>query len=343
MLVTIAINNYNYAAYIQNAIDSALGQTYPDIEVIVVDDGSTDNSPEIIKSYGDKIRPFLKKNEGQVSAMNLAWAEAKGEIVMFLDADDVMLPEAIEKCVEIYKQGDYINVYYIMEKVDGHLKSKGEITPDQGYSSTPPLEDMKKWGYYAVPPTSSHTFRKSFLDKVMPAPLRPAGKDDDPVPMDAYLSTHAPLMGKLYFINEVLGQYRLHGNNKGSLRNNFSMEKLHRMFMRDIHREKIQLKLCREQGIDIKEDRVAFNPLYIKHRFLSYRLFPEKHPVAHDNFWYLLKKGLQAPFVYPYFGTSQKLKSVIAVLVIAFSPRFLIKYVLEKYYINSYRSESDKI
>ena len=63
-LVTILINNYNYGRYLREAIDSALGQTYPFREVVVVDDGSTDNSRDIIRSYGSKILPILKENGG---------------------------------------------------------------------------------------------------------------------------------------------------------------------------------------------------------------------------------------------------------------------------------------
>jgi glycosyltransferase involved in cell wall biosynthesis len=68
-LVSILINNYNYGRFLTEAIDSALNQTYSNIEVIVVDDGSTDNSQEIIKSYQDKIIPILKPNGGQASAI----------------------------------------------------------------------------------------------------------------------------------------------------------------------------------------------------------------------------------------------------------------------------------
>jgi len=63
-LVSIIINNYNYGRYLRSAIDSALGQTYFNTEIIVVDDGSTDNSPEIIKSYEERIKSILKPNGG---------------------------------------------------------------------------------------------------------------------------------------------------------------------------------------------------------------------------------------------------------------------------------------
>ncbi len=92
-LVSILINNYNYGKFLAEAFDSALAQTYDRCETIVVDDGSTDNSPEIIASYGDRIVPIFKTNGGQASAFNAGFAASSGDIICFLDADDVFLPE----------------------------------------------------------------------------------------------------------------------------------------------------------------------------------------------------------------------------------------------------------
>src|SRR4051812_4883990 len=83
-LVSIIIDNYNYARYLPDAIDSALGQTYRPIEVIVVDDGSSDGSREIIIAYGDRLLPVFKANGGQASAFNAGLASCQGEIVIFL-------------------------------------------------------------------------------------------------------------------------------------------------------------------------------------------------------------------------------------------------------------------
>jgi len=77
-LVSIIINNYNYARFLRDAIDSALNQTYDRTETIVVDDGSTDNSREIIAGYGDRIIPVLKENGGQNSAFDAGFAASAG-------------------------------------------------------------------------------------------------------------------------------------------------------------------------------------------------------------------------------------------------------------------------
>ncbi len=102
--VSILINNYNYGRFLPCAIDSVLGQTYGNIEVIVVDDGSTDNSREVIRRYGDRIIPVLKANGGQASAFNAGFRNSHGEIICFLDSDDFYLPAKVERMVNLFQQ-----------------------------------------------------------------------------------------------------------------------------------------------------------------------------------------------------------------------------------------------
>jgi glycosyltransferase involved in cell wall biosynthesis len=99
-LVSIVIPVYNGSNYMQCAIDSALGQEYDNIEVIVVNDGSTDNTDAIAKSYGDKIRYFSKENGGVSTALNLAIENAKGEYISWLSHDDYYLPNKVSRQIE---------------------------------------------------------------------------------------------------------------------------------------------------------------------------------------------------------------------------------------------------
>ena len=89
-LISIVVINYNYARFLRAAVDSALAQTFPNIEVIAVDDGSTDESRDVIESYGNRISSVFKPNGGQGSAFNAGFAASRGEVVIFLDADDAL-------------------------------------------------------------------------------------------------------------------------------------------------------------------------------------------------------------------------------------------------------------
>src|SRR5262249_61789343 len=100
---SIVINNYNYGRFLRDAIGSALNQSYPHVEVIVVDDGSTDGSREIIAGYGDRIIPVLKQNGGQASAYNARVARSCGKVMLFLDSDDMLLRTAVERSLPHFR------------------------------------------------------------------------------------------------------------------------------------------------------------------------------------------------------------------------------------------------
>src|ERR1700730_3706812 len=99
-LVSILINNFNYVEFLNEAIESALNQSYPAIEIIIVDDGSTDGSREVIARHADKVRAVLKENGGQGSAFNAGVAASRGEILCFLDADDFFYPNKVAAVVD---------------------------------------------------------------------------------------------------------------------------------------------------------------------------------------------------------------------------------------------------
>ena len=112
-LVSIIIPAYNAEKYIQRALESALAQTYKDIEIIVIDDGSTDKTAEIIKTYQDpRIIYIFQKNQGQGPARNNGIKKSQGEYITFLDADDYYFPEKVEKQVRFLENHpEYQAVY----------------------------------------------------------------------------------------------------------------------------------------------------------------------------------------------------------------------------------------
>ncbi len=95
-LVSVVIPAYNYERYVGETVRSALGQTHPEIEVLVVDDGSTDGTGEVVRGFGDRVRYLPKENGGLGSARNYGIERARGEFLVFLDADDLLEPEAVE-------------------------------------------------------------------------------------------------------------------------------------------------------------------------------------------------------------------------------------------------------
>jgi len=101
-LVSVVIPTYNQAAYLRAAIDSVLTQTHPAIEVVVVDDGSTDDTPAILTEYGDRIRAIRQTNHGAANALNHGISESRGQYVCWLSSDDAFLPDKIARQVAAF-------------------------------------------------------------------------------------------------------------------------------------------------------------------------------------------------------------------------------------------------
>lgn len=125
-IVSVIIPSYNAARFVTEAIDSVLGQTFQDFEVLLVDDGSTDNTKEILsKKYGDLIQYLYKKNGGVSSARNYAIEKARGKYIALLDADDAWMPEKLEKQVFLLESNKEIGLCYTGAiKVDEQLNFK---------------------------------------------------------------------------------------------------------------------------------------------------------------------------------------------------------------------------
>jgi glycosyltransferase involved in cell wall biosynthesis len=99
--VSVVIPNYNHTRFITGAIQSVLNQTYRSFEVIVVDDGSTDNSREVVASFGSQVRYIWQENQGLAGARNTGIRAARGQLIGLLDADDQWLPDFLEKMVAL--------------------------------------------------------------------------------------------------------------------------------------------------------------------------------------------------------------------------------------------------
>ena len=206
---SIIVTSYNYGRYLRPCIDSALSQTYPDGEVIVIDDGSKDDSPEIIRSYGDRIRATLKENEGPASSWNLGFAQSRGEFVLFLDSDDLLSNSAVEDGLKLFDAADVVRVQWPLWQIDANGNRTGGLIPGSELHEGNLRDALLAHGpaCYMSAPTSGNLWRRSFLEKVLPVP--PQFK----LMCDAYLMTMSPLHGAIRFLREPHGFYRTHGHN----------------------------------------------------------------------------------------------------------------------------------
>jgi glycosyltransferase involved in cell wall biosynthesis len=162
-LVSVIIPNYNNVQYLGKAIQSVLGQTYSDYEIIVIDDGSTDNSHEVVASFGERVHYIWQENKGLGGARNTGIRAAQGEFISLLDADDEWLPAYLERMVGLTTHYPSAAVYYCAAQ---SIDTNGNDLPQVfgGPLATKDLYQTLLRANFIIP--STVTIRRSVLDKV---------------------------------------------------------------------------------------------------------------------------------------------------------------------------------
>lgn len=277
-VVSIVIDNFNYAHFLRRSIDSALAQTCPDVQVVVVDDVSTDASREIIRSYGERVVPVLKTvNGGHGAALNAGFAASDGAIVMFLDADDYLYPDAAEAVVGAMR-ADVAQVQYRLDLVDAggarlDLHPIREVAFDDG--DVRPL--LMSAGRYATTVTSGLAFARAALDRILPMPpeeFRQGG--------DGYLVTVAPLYGRVVSIERPLGAYCKHGANHSQFLSRIAARARWRL-QHDAARFHALGRHAAAQGQTLAGQIGLNDPGHLEERMTSLILDPRLHPYAGDR------------------------------------------------------------
>lgn len=234
-LVTVMIDNYNYGRYLRAATDSALEQSYPRVEVLVVDDGSTDESRELIAGYGDRVRSVLLTNGGQAAAVNAGLPHVRGELLLLLDSDDVLDPDTVEWVVAEFR-GDpaCVRVQYRLRVIDGDGRETGEVMPPARVpllagDLRPQLARFRGWRW---PTTSGNAWRTSAVRAIPPIPevsFRQAA--------DRWWADLVSLQGTVRALPTPGGQYRVHSGSfsggQGRSRDYFTVRVARRQQLHD--------------------------------------------------------------------------------------------------------------
>lgn len=213
MKTSIIINNYNYQEYVGEAIESALSQTLPANEIIVVDDFSSDQSVQVLKnkfSSINQIKLVLKdKNEGQLSAFQAGFAVSIGDIIFFLDADDLLQDTYLETALNFYQNHSDCDFLFTSAELFGSEERIAvcyDRTRDLGFSKISTIYRRTWIGHR----TSTLSMRRRVLDQILPIPYL----EDWRIRADDCLVYGASIANAhKYYLNEPLVKYRVHGNN----------------------------------------------------------------------------------------------------------------------------------
>jgi glycosyltransferase involved in cell wall biosynthesis len=215
-LVSILVPNYNYARYIGETIESALRQTYSKFEVIICDDGSKDNSCDVVETYLQKdsrIKLIRKSNGGVASALNAAYKEAKGEIICILDADDVWIESKLQETIDIFranlKCGFAIHNVIQIDAQSNLIKSN-PLYKDlaDGWMG---INALNNGGFVdGIPPASALSLRREITDHIFPL------NEEFVRNADSLVFRFAPFVTEIGSTTKILSLFRIHGANTTS-------------------------------------------------------------------------------------------------------------------------------
>jgi glycosyltransferase involved in cell wall biosynthesis len=284
--LSVVIANHNYAQYVGEAIDSALGMDWDDIEVVVVDDGSTDGSREVLAGYGPRITAEYTANGGQRAAVNRGFALSTGDVVVVLDADDV-LPTDLPRRLDAVLRPSVAKVQFRMQRIDAAGRTLGEPFP--AYRPVPGPADIRRWvtrtSAYPTPPGSGNAYARWFLDLVLPAGPE-LGRA-----ADSALLAAAPFAGEVLTVPEVLVGYRRHDANDSDVRSDPTR------FVREIDRAVDRWRFTRPFRDPQERDDAALyrSREVLQFRVAASRLTPDRHSTLADSRWRRWRDVLRSP------------------------------------------------
>ncbi|MBH5369003.1 glycosyltransferase family 2 protein [Bradyrhizobium glycinis] len=293
LTLSVVIPNYNYAKYVGAAIQSALDVRWPHVEVVVVDDGSTDNSLEVIAAFGDKVIVVAQANAGQMQSCVNGFRRTSGDVIIFLDSDDALHPDVMSEIAAVWS--DRASKFqFQMRAIDADGNPTGNILPQFFVVPTP--QQVRQWattsGVYPTPPGSGNAYPRWVAERIFDF------KSDfvDRAP-DSYLVTAAPIYGDVITIPKLLVDYRVHGENHGAF---LQLEETR--FAREVdvtrRRFKFFTEVAASAGVHVASDALNRNMLYLCLRAASLALRPDCHPIANDSATSVLQDMLKA-IVYP--------------------------------------------
>jgi glycosyltransferase involved in cell wall biosynthesis len=289
-----------------------------------VDDGSTDESRAIIAGYGDRVRPLLKENGGQGSALNAGFAICRGDIIFFLDADDRLRPDIARLIANALDNNPAaVRAHFRLAVIDAAGQPTGQLLPPARRPL--PGGDLRQavlsYGD-DIPwlPTSGNAFRRAALAQIMPLP---AG--DYPICADYYLLNLSALVGPVLALDVVGGEYRAHGAN-ADYAAGLALERSRRTIR--LSRQTHEHIRQRAASLAPRPARVAPGGVsYIAHRLLSLRLEPAAHPIPGERRLPLLAEGIRVALRRTDRPWPLRLAYGVWLLAVALAPKRLLPWL----------------
>ena len=322
---SIVIINHNYEVYVRDAINSALAQTWPNVEVVVVDDGSIDNSRSVITKFESRIITIFQQRAGHTCAVNAGLAASSGEFVLFLDADDFLYPKAIATAFALFQPGD-AKIQFQLDTIDRDGANLNLTFPFfvKGFSAEQVMEQSLATSWYPWTTSTGNLYCRMYLEQIFPLDQIRISRSPDSI-----MNKLAPLYGSVRTLRQVLGAYRVHGKNSwASTASDWNPQTAVNWLKLNNEMEALFLELAHQRNIPVRRPLVhPFQKLEYEIQVL--RFVPHEQVVAQsllatlvECFRWFCKARWET--------CSGRLARLFFLVFLAFAPIKLLKWVLPK-------------
>ncbi len=330
---SIIIINYNYGRFLAEAISAALSVDAAQKEIIVIDDGSTDNSAAVIGNFGNKIIPIFKTNGGAISCVNEGFRHSSGDIVIFLDADDRISRDVAKWILSVWDPAT-AKVQYLANVIDASGASLGRVQPN--FTKILSQADMRRslitTSNYVSSACSANVYARWYLAEILPLPESYTAHKNAP---DDLLNPVAPLYGKVITLPVPLCDYRHHGTNDTVLLR-FEIDNVTRMVLRDRERLDFVRQKALAREVVVAPDALLRCPYHMVSSIVIRKHSPALCPY---NFTLLRLTvlGIWATAGYRCIGVLEKLTLIVWLLCISLAPRSIALWLITLRYVPSSR------
>jgi glycosyltransferase involved in cell wall biosynthesis len=280
MRLSVIIANWNYRDFVGDAITSALAVDWDDKEVIVVDDASTDDSRSVIESFGGKVAAYFRPKSNHLRAHMFGFDQSTGEVIIFLDADDLLEPEVMEEVATVWRSS-VSKVQYRMNSINGDGTQLGT-----GFPQFPPTNDPERLRRvylrtmsYTTPPGTGNAYSRDFVRKAFS--MAPSTLPSS----DTVLVHLAPILGDVLTITKPLARYRVHGGNYGMLGTLRLRDtgRIRQRLQEDVETARLFATAARRRHLPVPVDPLRRCLSHLQYRLSSYLLDPMAHPFPGDT------------------------------------------------------------
>jgi hypothetical protein len=332
-LLSVIVPNFNYARFLRACLDSALALEYEPKEIIVVDDGSTDDSRTLLEEYerAGKITAIFKANGGQPDAVNVGFQRARGELIYVLDSDDVVFPSMLRQVLAVWTPRTS-KVQFSLESINERGGPLHSVFPNYHHPRSPEdlRESVLKTGEYQSPPTSGNVYARSYLERIVPIDKQRFRFSDGP------MNAVAPLYGDVASIPSPLGQYRMHTQNAWG-RTTFNPRTYTTAVRHNLALEAFVVEHCRQLGLPVEPQPANHGPWALQYRMASACLNASEHPVA-ETPTDVARLGLAAVYESTSLSAAQKTVMASWFGLMAIGPRKLQEELTKVRFLPAYRA-----